>query len=170
MQYIRLTSADAQRYWNLLNALDYETEFMLYEPGERSADLTCVQGLLADAQAHPGDTLVLAAEADGELVGFVSASRGGHRRTAHSAYVVCGVRKAFRRQGIGTELMLRLDGWARECRIHRLELAVLCENTIAVHMYRKIGFAVDGRRRHAVKVNGVYKDEYGMAKLYPEEV
>lgn len=170
MNYVFLKKTDAQRYWNLLNALDYETEFMLYEPGERSPGLARLEGLLTDAEAHPEDTFVLAAEKNGELVGFVSAGRGGHRRTAHSAYIVCGVRAAHRGQGVGTELFRRLDEWAQANNIHRLELTVLCENEIALRLYRKAGFEIEGTRRHSMRVNGVYKDEYDMSKLYPEEV
>lgn len=170
MKYILLKECDAQRYWNLLNALDHETEFMMYEPGERSPSLARLEGLLSGAETHPEDTFVLAAEEKGELVGFVSAGRGGHRRTAHSAYIVCGVRAAYRGQGVGTELFRRLDEWARANGIHRLELTVLCENEIALRLYRKNGFEIEGTRRHSMKVGGVYKDEYDMSKLYPEEL
>ena len=168
MQYeiIHPEPTDAQRFWNLLSALDHETEFMLYEPGERSPDLSRVTRLLSSPQ---DETLVLAAEAEGELVGFLSADRGGQRRTAHSAYIVCGVREGYRNQGLGTRFFRMLDEWAKANRVTRLELTVLTENAAAVHLYQRCGFEIEGTRRNSMRVRGVYKDEYEMSKLLPEE-
>ena len=168
MQYesIHPNAGDAQRFWNLLNALDHETEYMLYEPGERSTDLSRVTGLLSRPE---NETLVLAAEAEGELAGFLSADRGGVRRNAHSAYIVCGIREAYRNQGIGTRLFGMLDDWAKRNGVTRLELTVLTENAAAVHLYQKCGFEIEGTRRNSMRVRGVYKDEYEMSKLLPEE-
>ena len=47
----------------------------------------------------------------------------------------------------------------------RLELTVFCENTPAVRLYRKMGFEIEGIRRNSMKLDGVYKDEYAMAKM-----
>lgn len=160
---------DAQRYWNLLNALDHETEFMLYEPGERSENLSRLEALLADAQENPEFTLVLCAEHEGELIGFLSASRGALTRTAHSAYIVCGVREKFRHQGLGTKFFHLLDVWARQNRVHRLELSVVAENIPAINLYLKSGFTIEGTARHAFRLGGRYIDEYHMSKIYPEE-
>lgn len=33
--YRKLNINEAQNFWNLMNQLDYETKYMLYEPGER---------------------------------------------------------------------------------------------------------------------------------------
>lgn len=169
MQLIIPKPEDAQRYWNLLNALDHETEFMLYEPGERSENLDRVKGLLTDANERPEFTFVLCAEHDGELVGFISASRGALSRTAHSAYIVCGVREKFRNKGLGTKFFELLDVWAIMNRVHRLELTVVCKNAAAVHLYQKSGFEIEGTARHAMCVNGEYRDEYYMSKIYAEE-
>lgn len=161
-----VTPADPQQFWNLLNALDHETEFMMYEPGERSANLSRIERLLASPKE---ETFLIAAEENGELVGFLSADRGGHARTRHSAYVVCGVREKFRRQGLGTKFFAALDRWAREHKIHRLELTVLCENIAALSLYLKSGFQIEGVARHTMRVRGVYKDEYHMSRIFPEE-
>lgn len=48
----------------------------------------------------------------------------------------------------------------------RLELTVRCDNEPAIHLYRKNGFVVEGVKKHTMRVNGEYVDEYTMAKLY----
>ena len=82
-----------------------------------------------------------------------------------SAYIVTGVRKSYRRKGIGRELFHQLEVWARENQVTRLELTVMCTNSIAKHLYEKNGFMVEGVKRNSMCVNGKYIDELYMAKL-----
>ena len=35
MHYRKLVKTDAERFWEMMNQLDHETKYMLYEPGER---------------------------------------------------------------------------------------------------------------------------------------
>lgn len=170
MQIIIPKPEDAQRYWNLLNALDHETEFMLYEPGERTQNLARIEGMLTDAQENPDFTFVLCAEHENELVGFISAGRDVRIRTAHSAYIVCGIREKFRRQGLGTKFFHLLDVWAKQNHVHRLELVVVAGNIPAINLYLKSGFTIEGTARHAIRIGGKYMDEYHMSKIFPEEV
>ena len=65
---------DAARFWTMLNALDDETDCMMYEPGERRARSNAERleaGLRRTLEA--GDFLWVA-EADGEIVGIVHAA------------------------------------------------------------------------------------------------
>ena len=121
-------------------------------------------GIIEEAESG-GDFLICAANETGEIVGFIWAERGKLKRVRHSAYVVTGIRSAYRRQGIGTELFLRLDDWAKKNGIIRLELTVECPNTAAKRLYEKSGFAVEGIKRKTMKVNGSYVDEYCMGKI-----
>ena len=62
-------------------------------------------------------------------------------------------------------MMCRLDEWAGENGIVRLELTVECVNTGAKHLYEKNGFIVEGVRPKSMKVNGRFVDEYYMGKI-----
>ena len=166
MRIITPVREDAQRYWNLLNALDYETEFMMYEPGERTCNLARIENMLADS---PENMFVRCIEDGDELVGFISAGRGGHNRTQHSAYIVCGIREKYRRQGLGKKLFGRLDEWAKVQKIHRLELTVVAENIPAINLYLKAGYTIEGTARHSMRIGGRYVDEYHMSKVFPED-
>ena len=35
-----LSVDEAEQFWSLMNQLDYETKYMLYEPGERTKNLS----------------------------------------------------------------------------------------------------------------------------------
>lgn len=39
MEYRKPSVNDVESFWNLMNQLDYETKYMLYEPGERAKNL-----------------------------------------------------------------------------------------------------------------------------------
>jgi len=165
MEYRSFGSEDAQALWRLMCALDKETSFMMYEPGEREATSTPVT-LRARIQSavSRGDCL-LAAGMDGETVGYLWAERGALQRNAHTAYIVVGVLQRASGKGIGTQLFARAEEWARKAGVTRLELTVECGNEAALHLYRKCGFETEGLRKRSMLVNGGYVDEYYMAKL-----
>ena len=95
----------------------------------------------------------------------MSAQRGEYNRILHSAYIVVGIKKTYQGQGIGREFFALLDDWARENDIIRLELTVECKNVNAINLYKKCGFKKEGLREKSMKVDGVFVDEYYMAKI-----
>lgn len=154
---------DAEAFWQMQFELDKETKFMLYEPNERTKNTDLINSLIQ--KSINGEDLLLVAENDEDIVGFLGAKRGALNRIKHSAYIVVGVRKYFQGMGIGTEFFKRLDLWARQKNITRLELTVVCENTRAKHLYEKNGFVIEGIKKNTMIVDGKYVDEYCMAKL-----
>lgn len=163
MKYRTLSVVDAEKYWEMMDQLDHETKYMLYEPGERTKDLAKIESVIRNSVE--GDNFLLVAEADGRLVGYLSAEKGSLNRIAHSAYIVVGILSEYRGKGIGTEFFRRLDIWAEEMKVSRLELTVICENSVAKHLYEKNGFEIEGRKRKSVLVDGKYLDEFYMAKI-----
>ena len=145
---------------------DGETSFMLLEPGERRATETDERARL-ESIAKQTNSVVLVAEEEGRLVGYVAASGGAFHRNRHAAYVVIGIRRSHAGQGIGTQLLTRLEQWALANEIRRLELTVMAHNDAAVGLYRKVGFEIEGTRRAALVVDGELVDELWMAKLLP---
>ena len=163
MVFRTLTENDTEDFFRMLCRLDEETEYMMYEPGERK-NPERLRATVASAESG-GDFLLAAVTEDGEIAGFIWASRGDLNRVLHTAYIVTGIRKAWRRQGIGTEFFNRLDDWARANGLVRLELTVECPNVGAKALYEKHGFCVEGIRPKSMKVNGAYVDEYYMGKI-----
>ena len=43
MKYRKLSMDEAEQFWSLMNQLDYETKYMLYEPGERTKNLSIIE-------------------------------------------------------------------------------------------------------------------------------
>lgn len=163
--YRELKVEETEKFWEFMNTLDQETEYMMYEPGERK-ECSSLDKLRANVKnaVEKGDFLFIAEE-NKQLVGFLWAERGQLHRIAHTAYIVAGILKDYRGQGIGTSLFKRLNDWAKQEKIVRLELTVECQNEAAFHLYQKNGFKVEGKREKSMYVNGTYVDEYYMAKI-----
>ena len=154
---------DSKLFLELLKQLDQETEFMMMEPGERISTAEDMEQYVLSMVKSNSFLLLLF---DGqEVAGFLSAKRGAANRIKHSAYIVCGVLKNLRGKGYGTSLFRELLAWAPENGITRLELTVMCHNEKAVHLYQNMGFEIEGKLVHSMIVNGVYVDEYAMAKI-----
>lgn len=161
-----LEPEDIDGLWGFLNRLDSETNYMMYEPGEREQHMTRA-GFERYLQACviQGEDCVYLAVDNGEIVGYIHAERGRMNRIHHTAYIVVGILESHRGQGIGTALFAYLDQWAKENQISRLELTVECPNQVAKRLYEKSGFAVEGIRKNAMCVDGQLVDEYYMAKI-----
>ena len=65
---------DANNLLSMLLCLDKETKYMLLEPNERDNDVSRVQGMIQ--QSINGANLLLVAEEENTIVGFLSAQRG----------------------------------------------------------------------------------------------
>ena len=92
------------------------------------------------------------AEAGGRLVGHAFLDPLPMRDNAHVFTLTIVVHPANLGQGVGTALMTRVMAWARERPgLGKIELLVRATNTRAIALYRKFGFAEEGRLRRRVK-------------------
>lgn len=156
--------SDAPRVLALMEGLDRETAFMLYEPGERRTTVREQAETLqwfVEADSHG---MWVAVQGD-ELVGFILARGNRNRRSRHGVSCVIGVLQSASGQGLGQRLLQTLEAWAQKRGVTRLELTVMAHNAPARALYRKQGFAEEGVRRQALQVEGVWVDEIYMAKL-----
>jgi putative acetyltransferase len=103
---------------------------------------------------------------DGRVVGWCEIVPGDAATCRdHVGTVSMGLLDEYRGQGLGGELMQEaiLDAMAKG--ITRIQLLVRASNLPAVKLYEKMGFAIEGTQKFAVKYNGVYDDLHIMAQL-----
>lgn len=135
----------------LWRKVESDAEFMLAEPGERAAPLED-RSFEVVAGRNP-------------LLGTLRVAVGRFQRVAHCGHLVLGVLPSHRGQGIGTGLLHTLiNHEAPERGLTRLQLNVAVENP-AHRLYQRLGFTIEGVRKHAVIVDGNPRDEYAMALL-----
>lgn len=159
----QLNKKDAKNYLKMLHQLDVETKMMLYEVGERSQSIEKVSERLSSC-----DIWTYGLIKDDEIVGFISLERKNIHRIRHCGYIVIGILQSAVNRGYGGKLFERIIACAKENEIVRLELTVMKTNTPAIHLYKKIGFQVEGERKKSMYVDGVYVDEWTMYLLISE--
>lgn len=160
-----LIPKDAAALLCLQHRLDQETSYMMLAPGERRTGIPQVEERIAD-YTKAETSLLIGAEADGELAGYLSVEGGTFSRNKHSAYIVIGILKAYQSMGIGSGLFREMELWVKRSGIVRLELTVMQHNEQAVALYKKQGFEIEGLKRKSLLVDGQWVDEYYMGKIY----
>ncbi|WP_374284876.1 N-acetyltransferase family protein [Lactococcus sp.] len=160
MKIRRIDIGDTEAFWKLQKQLDQETTFMMLEPDERKYEL----GQAVAKVAHTD--FIIGAEDNRQLIGYLSAERGHYHRVKDTAYLIIGILKVYQGQGLGHQFFKALDEWSREEKIHRAELTVMINNTQAIALYQKNGFAIEGVRKDAMCIDGCYIDEFYMSKIY----
>ena len=158
--------SDAEAFLDLWDALDTETEFMLFEPGERKATLETQRTRLSDAAASENvQIFVLEDGLTGYIAGFCAGRRSSNSRDRHALHIVIGIRQAYTGKKWGYALLSELENWAKSHSISRLELSVMVNNSNAIALYRKLGFKIEGTKSSAVKLQSGFVDEHIMAKI-----
>lgn len=163
--YIReIQLSDSEEYLNVCKEIDAESEFLLFEAGERPTTLQEQKNRIEEMKERNNST-ILVVEKEGRLIGYLIAVGGQAKRNKHSVYIVVGIKKAYTGQGIGTRLFETLESWAKERAITRLELGVMSSNIAAFILYKKMGFELEGVKKNMFYVNGKWINEYLMAKF-----
>ena len=120
-----------------------------------------------ERQATSSNQLYLLALLNGEIAGLVNITADFHERIRHIGQVFVVVKKAFWNQGLGRILLEETLTWAEDSQvIRRLELSVQVRNERAVHLYKDLGFEIEGlQKRGAYLKEGKFLDVYLMGKL-----
>tara|TARA_R110002126_G_scaffold247973_2_gene390790 strand:+ start:1933 stop:2421 length:489 start_codon:yes stop_codon:yes gene_type:complete len=156
---------DSQEFNQTWQHLLTETKFLLCEPGETAAvTIEQTQNRVQHILSQENSTTLLA-EDDGKHVGYLMVNGGMFKRNRHSAYIVIAVLQAYANQGVGTRLFESLFAWALKHQITRLDLTVMSHNKAAIALYQKMGFEIEGTKKKSLCVDGIYRDEYYMAKI-----
>ena len=101
---------------------------------------------------------------EGEVVGWCDIVTGKLAHGfGHLGRLGMGVRREWRRRGIGRRLLSACLQQAREQGIEKIELEVYRDNEAALRLYESFGFAREGVRSRARKLEGRYQDIVLMA-------
>ena len=155
---------DEESLLGLFTSLDEETDFMLFEPGERDTTVSEQADFLRNS-SKVNNILLLVTEYDGEIIGFLGATGNKNNRNRHVLSFVTGVRKHYWGLGMGSALLKNLEVWAITNQYYRIEMTVRESNIRAINLYKSLGFIIEGVRHHSLKVDSEYVNELYMGKL-----
>ncbi len=156
---------DARSFLDVYRAVVEERRFIRTERVNRSARFYRRRF----RRSWTKDEAHLVAVADGRVIGQLSIHRDDQPVTRHAATLGMLVDAAWRGKGVGSALLSEALRWARAMGVERVVLSVFPHNAPAIALYRKFGFADEGRLvRHSRKSYG-YEDEILMARWLGEE-
>lgn len=104
-------------------------------------------------------------EVDGKIVGGVVLSPYSHSpKTSHVRILGMWIIREYRGKGIGNAMMSYAIKWAKESgTVKKITLGVWSTNIVAISLYMKSGFHIEGSHRNIALINGEYVDEILMA-------
>ncbi|WP_042477480.1 GNAT family N-acetyltransferase [Bacillus ndiopicus] len=159
----KAVSKDAQQIIKVMADAE-RSGFMMFSPGERQMSAEGTAKWIDNMNNELKSGLFVAQEGDA-ILGYMVIRGNNPERIAHRAYLVIGIHSDSRGKGVGKALFSFIIDWAKEQGLHRLDLTVLVKNTVAVNLYKKMGFEIEGVKKHSLYIDGQYEDEYYMAKL-----
>lgn len=139
-------------FLELRTAVAAESSHLETEPGELEETACVSHSLLEALGANPSSAVFVARRTEG-LAGWVALYGGQLRRTRHTAELEIGVRRAYRRRGLGHALLkAALRHVAASDGLVKVTLRVMGTNAPALRLFARHGFEVEGRVRAAFRV------------------
>ena len=120
----------------------YAVEELCFEPPFRFSRAYMRQIIRSDRSA------TWIAEKDTQLIGFAIVAWASDSEASAAYIETIEVTPASRGQGIGAELLARVESSARAAGAHSIALHVDVENAAAIRLYESRGYERQGREEH----------------------
>jgi putative acetyltransferase len=113
--------------------------------------------------------IALVAEYQHKIVGWASIYKSSHPRRKGLGDLGIYLHQDFHNVGLGAAMTERLLQLAKKGKMHRIELTVVGENRIALRLYEKFGFQIEGVSKDAFYgQDGKYHDVVNMGLILPQ--
>lgn len=144
-----------------LDAVSREREYLGFV---EAPPLEATRRWLSDGIAR--GTIRLIAVDRSSVVAWCDIERTDREGFSHVGKLGMGVLKRYRGQGIGTLLLEMTLKEAKIQGLERVELDVYASNNVALKLYEKFGFQLEGRKLRGRKLDGNYDDIIMMAIIF----
>ena len=157
---------DATELIALLDQIGHESSFTSLDENGIAMSESEMQRFI-NKQAQSDNQITLVAYLNEELAAVINITADQRPRVRHIGDIFLGIKKAYWGNGLGSILMEEAIEWAQSSEsIRRLQLTVQKRNLAAVHLYKKMGFIIEGlQERGACIEGGEFLDVYQMGRL-----
>lgn len=87
--------------------------------------------------------IALVANWDNRIVGYAAIYKFPHPRRRGVGDQLINLHQDFYNVGLGTEMMRKLIQLAKKEGLHKIEIHVVADNKVAIHLYKKVGFETE---------------------------
>ncbi|OUR85803.1 GNAT family N-acetyltransferase [Marinomonas sp. 42_23_T18] len=128
-----------------------------------------VDGLFERPNCYNLVAEVIESDTQTKVLGHVSVLTNNKPRMKHSAVLMIAVHPEAYGKGIGKAMLIKMldqaDNWLN---LVRVELEVHADNEIAIVLYQKLGFEVEGEKRFSIFKDGKLSSLLLMARIRPD--
>lgn len=156
---------DAEIIVNFYNFVGGETTFLSFEKDEYPLNVDEQKESIISIKNHPACIMLLAMDGE-EIAGIGTIHSGNKVKSRHQGELAIVVAKKYQGKGIGKELMNNLIDFCRSNGVTtRIQLDTRCDNEVAVKLYEKLGFEIEGKLPNTTLIDGTYYDLYVMGLM-----
>lgn len=104
-----------------------------------------------------------------EIIGEIDIIIKNLTRIKHVGLLSIGVLKAYQGLGLGSALLNNALQWGHKHGLKRVELFVFESNKVALNLYKKHGFVIEGQRKNFLRhAENIFEDDFLMANYLIE--
>ena len=157
---------DAAELVAFLNRVSLETDFTSLD-GDGIFLTSEEMEVFLNKQASSDNQITLLAFLNDKIAGIVNITADQRKRVRHIGDLFIVIGKKYWNNGLGSFLLEEVVEWAQASGIlRRLQLTVQTRNQVAVHLYQKHGFVIEGRQERGAYIEeGDFIDVYLMGRL-----
>lgn len=156
-----IQSGDTEMLWKMISALSEKSLSNLVPPFTRER----IEGWTSNIDYDKVLTIVAVIEEKNEqrIIGSAALVFNKQEIFRHRAELNITVQDNYQNMGIGTAMLKHLLNIARMKTLRKVTLLCNTDNDRAVHVYKKLGFEIEGRFSKERFSSGQYGDLYRMA-------
>ncbi|MEW9676395.1 GNAT family N-acetyltransferase [Lentibacillus sp. L22] len=157
---------DAQTILNIQRDVISEKNYFITTSDEFKSTLQEQEDEIQEIMENKRETL-LVAEVNNEVVGWLKFHSSPLKRLSHVGTFGMMLLKDYRNVGLGKQLVSTMLNWAEQNHyIEKVSLGVFSTNDRAIELYKRMGFAVEGRKVNEIKLDeNTYIDDILMYKM-----
>lgn len=158
--------SDAEQYSSFSETIARETTHTLHYSGQIKV-VSAMKEKWANAIDSPWQ-LELGGFDENKLISHLSfyKPRPYHPFEQHTLEFSIKILKAYCFNGLGSKKILIMEDVAKKMDIKRIQGKVRTSNYIGINFYKKHGYEIEGIKKHAAFINGVYENEFYIAKIF----
>lgn len=157
--------SDAKTIVDFFNQTGGESIFLSFEKDEYPLGVEAQREKIKSLEGNVNNNMLLAFDGV-ELAGLSTITSSSKVKSRHEAELGIIVARKYQKQGIGRALIEKQIEWCRNNGVTtRIRLDVSADNLVAVSLYLKFGFVVEGCCRNDTLLNGKYYDTYIMGMM-----
>ncbi|WP_461813075.1 GNAT family N-acetyltransferase [Faecalimonas sp.] len=156
---------DAKEIVDFYNYVGGETSYLSFEKDEYPLDVEAQRENIKETNESSINEMLLAV-VDGKIVGIGTINSSHKIKSRHCGELGIVVARAYQGKGIGTSIINQLIDWAKQNgTTTRIQLDTRKDNELAVKLYKKLGFELEGCLKNSTLLDGKYYDLYVMGMM-----